>query len=66
MLRGRFLPARCTEAGMTLDDFRRLIARISLAAPLRPTLVPVRVEVPATRHPVGPRRPVRLSPVRPA
>jgi hypothetical protein len=47
------------EAGMTLDDFRLLIARISLAAPLRPALVPVKVARPAPQRQTGLRRPVR-------
>lgn len=42
---------------MTLDDFRLLIVRISLAAPLRPALVPVKLPRPVAVRSVGPRRP---------
>jgi hypothetical protein len=46
---------------MTLDDFRRLIARISLAAPPRPALATVKVPRPASKLP-APLRPRRGRP----
>jgi len=47
---------------MTLDDFRLLVARISLAAPLRAVQAPK----PRPKRLVQPRKPARPVSVRPA